>query len=814
MHDLGKISPGFQTKSPAWTLHRLTNPYCETDHARIGQHALAILVAARAHRSRPGRWLLAVGGHHGSFPSEKEYVSPFRGEDDCTWPEDLRLELLGELINLFGPLPPNEKLPDPQLLWLTGFVTFCDWIASDENFFPLQLDEPMRDRLTIDTAGGRAGAALGKTAWGARGVHHGLTAREMFRSEAGGADFQPRPLQESLRRAADAPGLYIVEAAMGAGKTEAAAFAAYRRWTEGGERGLYFGLPTQLTSNRIHDRIAVFLQNVVADPTVASLVHGNAWLRDDRLLQLDPTASGEAGAAEAHHWMASGRKALLAPFATGTIDQALMAVLPARHAGLRLFALSGKVVILDEVHSYDPYTSALVDRAISWLLEVGCTVVVLSATLTVARRREMVAAAGATELESEDAYPLITKIGRGEKTAQHYRVKEQTVPKQVRIEHRPNDTRKMTAEAVAAAQAGACVLIVRNTVALAQETFRLVQEKRLDGGPEIGLLHSRFAQSQRNENEGDWMRKLGAGDEHRPRNGCILVATQVVEQSVDLDADLLITDLAPTDLLLQRIGRLHRHERVRSKHCDEPICRVLQPAVDWSADVRTIREQLGPSAYVYPPYRLFQAQVLWQSRSVIALPSEIRSLIESTYSVIADVPAGAMAFKQSLDAEIEKMKLSARQRTIFNQPATTDREGWQTRWGAMDSALLVLFARAPVRVGHAISVQLHDGREWQIDPYRFDYGLAKALHENAVRLPRWLIRGAISKQADWFRDYVSDAVMAWPVADSTVLEISGNDNALPATLSYDDRIGLAYERRVAAREADLPPHESDLDGWF
>lgn len=815
VHDLGKVSPGFLTKAPAWTLHQLTSPYCETDHARIGQFALANLLAARAPGTRPGRWVLAVGGHHGSFPSDKEHIAHFRGEDDCKWPETLRSQLLDQLVALFGALPPNERLSDPQLLWLTGFVTFCDWIASDEDFFPLLLEGPMRDRLRISVAREQAHTALAKTCWSARGVRKGLAADQLFRREKAGDVFEARPLQLSLREAAAAPGLYIVEAAMGAGKTEAAALAAYRRWTEGAERGLYFGLPTQLTSNRIHDRIAAFLHNIVADPTVASLVHGNSWLREDRLLQLDPTTPGEMGAAEARHWMASGRKALLAPFATGTIDQALMAVLPARHAGLRLFALSGKVVVLDEIHSYDPYTSALVDRAIEWLLEVGCTIIVLSATLTAARRREMIAAAGATELEPCDDYPLITKVGRGEKNAQHHRVlDDKAVPRRVTIEHWPNDIRKICAGAVVAAEAGACVLIVRNTVALAQETFRIVQETRRQGGPEIGLLHSRFAQFQRDAQEGDWMRKLGAGDPHRPKSGCILLATQVVEQSVDLDADLLITDLAPTDLLLQRIGRLHRHERVRPEPYREPVCRILQPAVDWSADLRTIREQLGPSAYVYPPYRLFQAQTLWRPRSMITLPSEIRCLLESTYGEIADLPAGAAAFQQSLDAEIAEMKLSARQRIIFNQPGVTDREGRQTRWGAMDSAFLVLFSREPVRRGHSIFLQLYDGREWEVNPYRFDYELAKALHENAVRLPRWLIQDAIPKQPDWFKDYIDDAALAWTVADSTVLDVLGGAEALPATLSYDNRLGLFYERRATLREPRLPAHEMDLDGWF
>ncbi len=402
----------------------------------------------------------------------------------------------------------------------------------------------------------------------------------------------------------DSPGLYIVEAPMGEGKTEAALAAAYQRWTTGDERGLYFALPTQLTSNRIHERLGRFLANASEAASSFVLAHGNAWLTDKRVSAILPSVAGkEEGAAAANLWFSDSRKALLAPFGVGTIDQALLSIVPARHSALRLFGLSGKVIVLDEIHSYDPYTSALIDRLVEWLLPLGCSVLILSATLTRARRAEIVAAAGAAESASSSAYPLITKVPTGSSVAETLEIPNAS-PRSlsIDIEHLPAASEGWLTRAVSAAESGACVLIVRNTIALAQETYRLARSRCRDIGIRFGLLHSRFPQFQRDRNESDWMELLGPGNEGRPK-GAILVGTQVVEQSVDIDADLLISDLAPTDLLLQRMGRLHRHERLRPVGFESARCLILQPEVDWEADRKRIIESLGPTDTFTRPSR-------------------------------------------------------------------------------------------------------------------------------------------------------------------------------------------------------------------
>ena len=496
-HDIGKLTPGFQLKAhPHWQFQDARGQsFYEGNHAKVSQAHLGGL-----HERRPFEWVLAAGGHHGKYPSSNGYVGKIK-EAGLDWPALLRNKLLAELETVFGMLPTADIAKGPFVHWLTGFTTFADWIGSDTHWFPLPSSGLLADYETPESARRAAGKAVQDLGWHRREVHAGLAFGKLFPGVA-----NPRPLQQELIAAMDSPGLYIVEAPMGVGKTEAALAASYRRWTEGEDRGLYFALPTQLTSNRIRDRVSAFLKNVVVDPSYHALVHENAWMNPERILAISPTAGDDAGAADLSDWYASGRKALLAGFGTGTIDQAIMSCLPVKHSALRLFALSGKIVIIDEVHSYDPYTSALVDRTVKWLLEVGCTVIVLSATLSTARRKSLVLAAGADEPTTSSAYPLITKVAKGSSHSEAIPVGgADLLSSHVQIERVPSASDEIWQDLANAAEAGACVVVIRNTVALAQETYRQIKSRCRDRGITFGLLHSRFPQFKRDENEAVWM---------------------------------------------------------------------------------------------------------------------------------------------------------------------------------------------------------------------------------------------------------------------------------------------------------------------
>jgi CRISPR-associated endonuclease/helicase Cas3 len=798
-HDIGKLTPGFQLKAyPHWEFPDARGQsFYESNHAKVSQAHLGGLYGRR-----PFDWVLAAGGHHGRYPSANGYVGKVT-EGGIEWPAVLRAELLTELETSFGKLPTVDIPKGPFVHWLTGFITFADWIGSDTSWFPLPANGPLADHETPVTVRALATKAVQDLGWHRRDVHSGRTFGELFPGVK-----NPRPLQQALIDVMDSPGLYIAEAPMGVGKTEAALAASYRRWTEGEERGLYFALPTQLTSNRIRDRVSAFLENVVVDPSYHALVHGNAWMNPERILAISPTTGDEAGAADLSAWYASGRKALLAAFGTGTIDQAIMSCLPVKHSGLRLFALSGKIVIIDEVHSYDPYTSALVDRTVKWLLEVGCTVIVLSATLASSRRKSLVLAAGATEPEISAAYPLITKVAKDRNHSEAIPVDGTDLPcTHVVIERVASDSEAIWQNLADAAEAGACVVVIRNTVALAQETYRQIKSRCRDRGITFGLLHSRLPQFKRDENEAAWMERLGKNGASRP-HGCILVATQVIEQSVDIDADLLLTDLAPIDLILQRLGRLHRHQRPRPVGFENPRCVVLMPLVDWNADEISLKAALGPSAFVYPPFSLFQAErvLLALPNHTIILPQDIRPLVEEASRLPEPLPSGAASFRDNLDKLTQKMLNTAEQSDVFHSPTESDKDGAKTRWNDTPTAFLILLRRGP----NTNPIEFLNGERVPFHHGPFNYPLALALHQNAVRIPRYLIHQAMAKQPAWLGKNIQDAVLA-VVHDDATCEVIGCDDPPPYILEYRDDIGLSHTRNAAASyTSTLDP----CDEWF
>lgn len=815
-HDIGKITPGFLRKAPLSLFSQIPGiQECQSNHALVSQAFLASQMQDK--QNRPLAWGLSAGGHHGSYPTSK--VRNNLGTRECLeigdWPNLLRQDLLKELVRIFGALPRENPEIAPssksRIHWLTGFVTFCDWIGSNIDWFPLYPETPLRDHFTIESARTAATAALELIGWHRRTVTSGLPFARLF-SASGSTGFDPRPLQETLIALADQPGLYIVEAPMGTGKTEAALAVAYRRWTEGDERGLYFALPTQLTSNRIHNRVSEFLENVVAEESTQALVHGNAWLNEERIRSFSPAATTdqEAGAKDACRWFASSRKPLLAPFGTGTIDQALMACIAAKHSALRLFALSGKVIVIDEVHSYDSYTSALVDQLIRWLLEVGCTVIVLSATLTAERRRQMIEKAGAVEPQPVPlAYPLITKVIK--ETSTHHEVRDPAIIETtIHLKHAHMVDSNFIDEIASAAESGACVLVIRNTVALAQQTYRAIKSAMCDGSVPVGLLHSRFPHFQRNESEKTWMEHLGKDSSKRPK-GCVLIATQVVEQSVDIDADLLVTDLAPTDLLLQRLGRLHRHVRPRPIGFEKAICWILQPTVNWSSDPKTIRQGIGPSAYIYPPIALYLAQETWRPLQTVILPTEIRELLESSQLSLKSLPSGSAALSEELAQKTKNMIQKALRQGPFDSSTLQDTEGAQTRYNIQPSALLILLKEKPRTQGRETLVTPLQGSPQTVTAGRFNYDLAKLLHENAVRIPAYLVRPAMSGQPNWLGEHISDAVIAVCSSNSTSLEILEGENLL-FQLSYHPDQGVQYEK--ARTQPTFGNDLEELDSWY
>lgn len=612
LHDIGKASPTFYLKirkhCEAGSLPPLdSRDYDGLDETKLwGGHAGVSQAAALAMGVSP---LLAevLGQHHGSRPNIGGRLADCEVFGGPAWQAE-RVALVNALKDVMQADWPSQ-VSHSQARMLAGLTSVADWIGSGPHF-----ENPAEDwRPRITQALDEAGFVLPR-------VRADLSFEDLF-------DFAPRDIQQRLISTITGPGTYILEAPMGQGKTEAALYAAYQLLAAGQASGIYFALPSQLTSNKLYERFTPFLQTMLEPGCIhrqGLLLHGLAWL-----MQTEMGEEGRPGG----QWFHQAKRGLLAPFAVGTVDQALMAVMNVRHGFVRALGLVGKVVILDEVHSYDLYTGTILQQLVSQLREWGCTVIILSATLTQVRREQLLCSA-----VSERSYPLISALPLGSNVV----CEISASPPESRqfIIKMLDDHQVAIDEALRRAEAGQQVLWVENTVAEAQERYQVLAARAVGLGIECGLVHSRFTHSQRQRNEEYWVGLFGKrGWSNRAVRGRILVGTQVLEQSLDIDADFLISRFAPTDLLLQRLGRLWRHADTPRVANASAEAWLLAPEV--ASAVADPYTAFGPSAAVYSPYVLCRSLQSWQTLTRLTLPDDIRPLLEHSYAEQEE--EGAMA---------------------------------------------------------------------------------------------------------------------------------------------------------------------------
>jgi CRISPR-associated endonuclease/helicase Cas3 len=498
-------------------------------------------------------------------------------------------------------------------------------------------------------------------------------------------------------------------------------------------------------------------------------------------------------------WFASSKRALLAPYGVGTIDQALLGIVAAKHFFVRQFGLAGKVVVLDEVHSYDLYTGVLITELVKRLIELSCTVIILSATLIEERRRELLSLSADQPLGA--AYPMISGVS----DSFIEQVCEPPLPKTVRI--RSLDGALPVREALERARAGDCLLWIRNTVDDAQCTYRQLRDEDRAGGPELALLHSRFPFFRREELETDWMERLGPSSARRPA-GCILVTTQVAEQSVDIDADLLITDLAPTDMLLQRLGRLWRHKR-SLRSCPQPEIWIQMPpaagAFLRAASRHELLACLGRSARVYAPYVLLRSMEQWRGRNGITLPDDIRGILEATYARPPDdEPAAWRELRCELESRKNELAQLARSATaVWSMPVLPDDEAIHTRYSTYRAAQLLLVRDAVNVDDRSERISLLSGETITVHARRWDFSAAKALHRNLIRVPKWAVEAGLKRILPGLRNHITQpTAMGLLRPDGTVLWPGA---AEPAGLAYDANQGILIEKtgaRLMEKEID------------
>jgi CRISPR-associated endonuclease/helicase Cas3 len=671
-HDLGKASPTFQVKAGDRHTARVQSaglPLSSSDavggaaaHGDVSAAILTDLLPKTAGLSIHTAELIArlVGGHH-AVPVSRSRLRRARrtgvlgGE---SW-RVVQREILEALIAHWPVKVAPTAAPDGVAMRLAGMVCVADWIGSDVRHFPLAASTASMPALNVADYGvesrRRARAAVSAIAWRAPVLPEPADFRSLF-------CFDPRPTQELVGELLDdlsPPGLVVIEDGTGSGKTEAALLCVQRWLGAGAIRGAYMALPTRATSDQAHRRMRDFLSYALPGGTDIQLVHGTAALAVDReelaghgtdvLPRGVHDGEGDRpSSVRPATWFRQRKRGLLGPFAVGTIDQALVGALQARHQFVRLWGLSDKAVVLDEVHAYDTYMSTLLDRLVEWLAACGASVVVLSATLPAGRRLALAAAyrrgLGRTDMGSlgeESAYPRVTVADANGVTS---RESTPTRRRTIRLERwttkpeaEPSSSTALFEALSQALAGGGCAAIVCNTVDRARKLYVALREAL--GDAEVTLLHSRMRHRERAALEGELLTRFGPPGPTVARPfRAVVVATQVIEQSLDLDFDLLISDLAPIDLLVQRAGRLHRHERPRPDGIlSTPTMWLLWPEADEDGGPRLD----GGSRAVYGEELLLRTWLVMRDCDAIYEPEDLDGLVGAVYgdALSSGVPA-------------------------------------------------------------------------------------------------------------------------------------------------------------------------------
>ncbi|MEU0786697.1 CRISPR-associated helicase Cas3' [Streptomyces sp. NPDC006173] len=658
-----------------------------------------------------------VAGHHGAFPSLRDVQEPssakgqLRGRGTA-WRQVQQavLEVFTREVG-FAALADVEPVAAPSRalqLQLSGLVVMADWIASDERYFVGMDDLRL---VSLDASRGRAASA-----WNALGLQSGWGALDLPGPEAFGDRFgcSPRPSQAMVDKAArrmGGPGLLVFEGPMGEGKTEGAQAAAEILAARFGANGVFVGMPTQATSDPMFTRTRQWLKAI--DAELASrvvLLHGKRAFNSEWKALLDhsgapsggeafggvdefglgedpygiePEACGVTERQAPAEWFLGPKRGLLAPFVVGTVDQLLFAATRTRHVMLRMAGLAGKVVILDEVHACDVYMSQFLREALRWLGQAGVPVIVLSATLAPAQRQALVEAylTGAASREefpidvpTPPGYPSVTAAWLPASGEPQFHVDAEdswradlgvvvrTIPEAVPGPRSSRDERKkLRVEADAKVGDlladelvhGGTALVIRNSVARAQSLYEELRGRFGEG--QVRLLHGRFTVARRAELTEESLRLLGP-QTPRPRGGrLILVATQLAEQSFDVDADVLVTDVAPVDLLLQRVGRVHRHEQTwRPDRLRVP--RVFVTGFEPREGREPVFDFVGEK--IYGRHLLLRtAAVLPGEGGVWSVPGDVPGLVERVYGPDASLlpeewrAAGEAALREQEDRD-------------------------------------------------------------------------------------------------------------------------------------------------------------------
>lgn len=676
LHDLGKFADGFQNQLPELFQElqgKTTNAVYRERHDTLGYRICRDMIPAmlKEHDARWNAthenelwdlldpWISAVTGHHGRPPALALSPAPLRSQ----FPDIARRDVdrfVQSMLALFLPdgVPFVPSAYDecyerfPRLSWvIAGLAVAADWIGSNQRWFPYCIRPMSLADYWRSVALPQAEAAVAESGLFAGEVAPPIGLQSLFPIIV-----TPTPLQhlaESMKLPSE-PQLVAIEEVTGGGKTEAGLILAHRLMAMGLADGLYMALPTMATANAMYGRVRQAYRKLFAGHSNPSLVLAHSSRRMVLDMEEKNRADGGYGGREnsasqdCAAWLADSRKkALLAHVGVGTIDQALLAILAVRHQSLRLFGLVRKVLIVDEVHACDAYMHRLLCTLLQFHAAHGGSAILLSATLPQTMRKELVNAyADGAEVRS-NAYPLLTQVSR--RGAREFPVearKEASRRVEVKSLHTGDD---VVATIQGILDSGKCACWVRNTVHDALEAYR-TWVNRL-GPSRVMLFHARFALGDRLTIEQEVLRRFGLDNKDEDRQGVLVIATQVVEQSLDLDFDFMVTDLAPIDLIIQRAGRLQRHQRGNR---GQPLLGVFMPEPSEDVQVDWYKNMFPKAASVYTHHGQLWLTASWlNERRAFAMPDDARSMIEAVYGETArnGIPSALQRLEDRAEGE-------------------------------------------------------------------------------------------------------------------------------------------------------------------
>ncbi|WP_109407258.1 CRISPR-associated helicase Cas3' [Proteus genomosp. 4] len=670
-----------------------------------------------------------VLGHHGK-PINKndiDYMGNFTHENN----KKAVSEFTVDILKLFKPqISVDLFLNDDwlnrlkQISWLlAGMSTLSDWIGSNKDYFPYRRNKiPLSEYWLL-------ALKQAKKATLASGFNQDHVILS-FISVEHSFGYKPTPLQQWAENVPinKYPQLFILEDTTGSGKTEAALTLVHRLMEADAADGFYFGLPTQATSNAMFSRIANYYPNIFhkdSDMPSIVLAHGASAMNEqfmnmiqngnEQYNRADSTAS-----AQCYQWLSDSRKkALLATIGVGTIDQALLAMLPRRHQSLRLLGLNRKVIIFDEIHSADEFMFEIIEHLLSAHLYQGGSVILLTATLSLKQRQRIINSWFSAlnqpkeEIKSKH-FPLATHLTYfPDVTLKEYPLESRKeVSRKVKVEI-VNEEQECINIVIDAVNNEKCIVWIRNTVNDAINAYREINKVLPENRDNCLLFHSRFTLKDRKICEEQVLRRFGKSSTAQQRKGTVLIATQVFQESLDADADIMISDICFIDDLIQRSGRLHRHTRTENgdyipasiDRRQSPILYLHAPLFTGTPSNNWLVEHFSSTEAVYrSPGRLWLTLRSLIQLGEINMPQDARQLIESVYSDNAynEIPQ-ALIYKENNDlgerkaqtvkAKLQLLKLNKGYSEESSEFWTEDHYDISTRYSDMETANILLLKR-------------------------------------------------------------------------------------------------------------------------